>query len=169
MNDGTNSKRHEDGAEPDPAMQMATEIVIAYLKQSTVEPLMLPELIRQVRSALGGSGDQPPPPATDAGPGRRMEHSPKISIEDSIQPEYLISFEDGRPYRTLRRHLKAKYGLTPAQYREKWGLPSDYPMVAPSYSADRAKIAKRTGLGKRSTGNKGTKAARAANAGEKSD
>jgi predicted transcriptional regulator len=80
------------------------------------------------------------------------EHRPAVPIDRSVTPDYLLSLEDGRPYRSLRRHLMARHGLTPDQYRQKWGLPADYPMVAPNYARQRSEVAKRIGLGKNTAG-----------------
>jgi predicted transcriptional regulator len=74
--------------------------------------------------------------------------TPAVPIEDSVTPDYILSLEDGKPYRSLRRHLMARYGLTPDEYRRKWGLPSDYPMAAPNYAQERSEVAKRIGLGR---------------------
>jgi len=79
---------------------------------------------------------------------------PAVPVESSINPDFIYSLEDGKPYRSLRRHLMAKYGMTPDDYRRKWSLPADYPMVAPSFAKQRSEVAKRSGLGT-------TKAARA--------
>lgn len=138
-------------------MKMATDIVIAFLGQRAVEPEQLPELVRAVRTALApsiegdldglhpatlGIGDLPTSPPEDA-----AAPAPTMTPQASITDDYLISFEDGRPYRSLKRHLMSRYGMTPEEYRRKWGLPSDYPMVAPSYAKERSEVAKRTGLG----------------------
>lgn len=77
---------------------------------------------------------------------------PAVPIKKSVTPDYIISLEDGRKFRTLSRHLMARYGLTPEQYRRKWGLPDDYPMVAPNYAVERSKIAKSMGLGRPEAG-----------------
>ena len=85
-----------------------------------------------------------------------MVLEPPVSIKKSISASHLISMEDGRPYKSLKRHLTAR-GLTPAQYREKWSLPFDYPMVAPNYSKARSELAKALGLGQKAKGRKGKK------------
>jgi predicted transcriptional regulator len=138
--------------DPESAIKTAAEIVIAYLGHRVVEPEDLPGLVFRVRQALvadvdthGEAAAAPAPPAVAF---RDVKPSPAVSIEDSISPDWLISLEDGKRYRSLKRHLMAKHGLTPEDYRRKWGLPADYPMVAPNYSAERAAVAKRTGLGR---------------------
>ena len=90
--------------------------------------------------------------ATAGGAVRRAEKEPQqpaVPIKKSITPDYLISLEDGRKLRSLKRHLEAHYGMTPDQYRTKWGLPADYPMTAPNYSAQRSELAKSLGLGRK--------------------
>lgn len=73
---------------------------------------------------------------------------PAVPIEESLKDDVIICLEDGKPYQSLKRHLRVKYGMSPEEYREKWGLPADYPMVAPAYAKRRSELAKRTGLGK---------------------
>jgi predicted transcriptional regulator len=146
------------------AAKMASEILAAYLPHASVAPADLPALIRAVRRALEGPID-----AIDAvvypnwGDGTRrsdrvgdeqrgtegaQKQRPAVPIADSVHDGYLINLEDGKRYRSLRRHLMVKYGMTPEQYREKWGLPDTYPMVAPSYARERSEVAKRIGLGR---------------------
>jgi predicted transcriptional regulator len=144
-----------DRINPESVLQMATDIVIAYVGQRSVEPNELADLVRQVRAALGDE-TLAPAAATAADPDTQAVRakpvaaplSPAVPIEESITEDYLVSLEDGQRYRSLRRHLMAKYGITPEQYRAKWGLPADYPMVAPSYARDRSEVAKRIGLGR---------------------
>ena len=100
----------------------------------------LPALIKSVRSALTENDGQ------QSAESEKQSLSRPVSVKKSVTPDYLTSMEDGRQYRTLTRHLKTR-GLTPQQYREKWGLPSDYPMTAPNYSARRSELAKSLGLG----------------------
>ncbi|MFA7648261.1 MAG: MucR family transcriptional regulator [Phenylobacterium sp.] len=135
------------------SMRLASEIVIAYLAQRALEPEQLPELLRAVRAALESDAvgaDQPVQAAARSTTSGRTGSAaaPAVPVEESITPDYLISLEDGKPYRSLRRHLMARYGLTPDAYRQKWNLPSDYPMVAPNYARDRSEVAKRIGLGR---------------------
>ena len=123
---------------------MAAEIVAAYVGNNPVPVTNLPALIKEVYRALIQVSDNP---------GERLEDGelrPAVPIKRSIQPDYLICLEDGQKFKSLKRHLRSQYGLTPEQYREKWGLPSDYPMVAPNYAAARSNLAKQMGLGKTS-------------------
>ena len=121
-------------------MEMATTIVSSFVAHNSVRADDLPALIRSIRTALA-EGEAP---QTQEGSKAPLERP--VSIKKSITPDYLISMEDGKRYRTLKRHL-TKRGLSPAEYREKWGLPRDYPMVAPSYSQKRSEMAKSLGLG----------------------
>lgn len=119
---------------------MTSDVVAAFVTRNQVRPQDLPGLIRAVHAALthagrrraGGTAPAPRPTA--------------VQIRRSIRPEALISFEDGRPYKTLKRHLTTR-GLTFAAYQQKWGLPDDYPSVAPEYAARRSALAKAAGLG----------------------
>ncbi len=123
-------------------IDMTADIVSAYLGANRLAPADLPGFIRQVHGALAGiAGDGTAEPLAEP-------LKPAVPIRRSITPDHLISLEDGRPYRLLKRHL-AKHGLTPATYRDKWGLPKDYPMVAPTYAAARSALAKSVGLGRR--------------------
>lgn len=116
------------------------QIVAAYVSNNTVPTDQLPNLIKQIRKALIGDETPSEPQANSRTQPSRSE------IRKSITPDYLISFEDGRRYKTLKRHLSG-HDLSPQQYRAKWGLPDDYPMVAPNYSAVRSQLAKKSGLG----------------------
>ncbi len=119
-----------------------TEIVAAFVRRNSVAPADLPSLIATVHATLGGIATaQIPTP--DAAPLK-----PAVPIRRSVTPDYLISLEDGGSYKSLKRHLSTKYGMTPDDYRAKWGLPKDYPMVAPNYAATRSALAKKLGLGK---------------------
>lgn len=122
-------------------VDLAAQIVSAYVVKNSVRPTELPDLIASVHKALG---DLQKPATPEPAP-----LTPAVSIRKSITPDYLISLEDGRHYRTLKRHLSG-LGLTPDQYRAKWGLPRDYPMVAASYSQRRSEMALALGLGNKS-------------------
>ena len=134
-----------DSASPTPNLiELASDIVSAYVAKNALPAAELPGLINSVHDALNGLGKE-----ASKGDGEATRSVPKLSpaaIRKSITADHLISFEDGKPYRSIKRHL-AKHGLTPDEYRAKWGLPKDYPMVAPAYSAQRAELAKRIGLG----------------------
>jgi predicted transcriptional regulator len=137
-------------------LKLACEIVVAYLTHSSIEPAALPGLVRAVRASLEDSplpmieSAASAPPLADGAvvSGLRSPDAPAVPVEASVTREYLVSLEDGKRYRSLRRHLMAKYGMTPEDYRRKWNLPADYPMVAPSYAEERSAVAKRIGLGK---------------------
>ena len=122
-------------------LELATDLVSAYVSHNPVPASDLPSLIEAVHAALrrvgSGAAEQP----TEA-------LKPPVPIRKSITPDHLISLEDGKPYRSLTRHL-AKHGLTPEAYRAKWGLPPSYPMIAPNYAKRRSEIAKALGLGQR--------------------
>lgn len=119
-------------------IKWAAKIVSAYTASHTVSQDQLPTLVCVVHAALS----QP------KGPADRKPKCQSSLVHRSVTPEYIISLESGRRLKTLKRYLMAKYGLTPEQYREKWGLPIDYPMVAPNYSMRRRSIAVTNGLGK---------------------
>jgi predicted transcriptional regulator len=125
------------------------EIAAAYFNNSHVTPSEIPMVINNIAASLAAVGAAP---AVEA-PSPEQPELPKLTpaqIRKSITHDQLISFEDGKGYKTLRRHLAVK-GLTPDDYRNKWGLPKDYPMVAPSYSEARSSLAKAAGFGNRST------------------
>jgi predicted transcriptional regulator len=119
-------------------LELTAAIVASYVEANSLPADELPGVIRAVGAALGGR--EPPPEPAVARPSA-------ASIRKSITLDHLVSFEDGKPYRMLKQHL-AQHGLTPASYRAKWGLPADYPMTAPSYSALRADLARHIGLGR---------------------
>jgi predicted transcriptional regulator len=123
------------------SVELAAEVVAAYVSNNPVPKGDLPNLILAVHSALSGLG-------TDSSHVELQVQAkpPAVPIRKSITPDYLICLEDGKKFKSLRRHLGA-LGLTPEQYRVKWKLPSDYPMVAPNYAAHRSALAKKLGLG----------------------
>lgn len=128
--------------------ELVAEVAAAYFQHSHVAIAEISQVISQIASSLSAvpsDVDEEPRPIIEDAQRPRLTHA---QIRRSIQPDFLVSFEDGRPYRTLTRHLAAR-GMTPTGYREKWGLPPDYPMVAASYSAARAEMARRLGLGQR--------------------
>jgi predicted transcriptional regulator len=120
-------------------MELAADIVSAFVSNNSVPVTELPGLIGNVHAALQNVGE-PALKQDDAKP------TPAVSVRKSVTPDYLISLEDGKQYKSLKRHL-GKLGLTPEAYRERWGLPRDYPMVAPNYAAKRSELAKSMGLG----------------------
>ncbi|MCS3448050.1 MULTISPECIES: MucR family transcriptional regulator [Bradyrhizobium] len=121
-------------------VELTANIVSAYLSNNPTPASDIPNLISQVHSALlrvsSGRSDTPSEPAKAA-----------VSMKKSITPEYLVCLEDGKRFKSLKRHLRTQYNMTPEQYRDKWGLPADYPMVAPNYAVARSQLAKKMGLG----------------------
>jgi predicted transcriptional regulator len=121
-------------------IELTANIVSAYVSNNSVSAGDIPNLINQIHSALvrvsGGQSDSAPEPL-----------KPAVSLKKSITPDYLVCLEDGKKFKSLKRHLRTQYNMTPEQYRDKWGLPPDYPMVAPSYAAARSQLAKQMGLG----------------------
>ena len=122
----------------DDILKMVTEIVSAYVSKNPVPASELPGIIRNVHATLGGIG----------GDDRTLPRSPAVPIKKSVQDDYIVCLEDGKKLKMLKRHLRTAYGLTPEEYRQKWGLPADYPMVAPNYAAQRSAFAKKIGLGR---------------------
>src|SRR5918994_7033865 len=135
-------------------VELATEIVSAYVGNHNVATGDLASLIRDVHTALqqSASGTTEPEPAP---------LTPAVSVKKSVQPDYIVCLEDGKKFKSLKRHLRTDHNLSPEEYRARWGLARDYPMVAPNYAASRSELAKKMGLGRRRQGN-GTAAAEAA-------
>jgi predicted transcriptional regulator len=119
------------------------EIVSAFVAKNQISQTDLPRFIGEVYAALAGaaSGEAPKTP-----PGLLK---PAVPVKKSITADYIVCLEDGKKFKSLKRHLRSQYNLSPEQYREKWGLPADYPMVAPSYAKTRSSLAKRMGLGRK--------------------
>lgn len=130
-------------AETDEAdyIELTADIVSAYVSNNSVPASDLPSLISDVHAALNRviSGAVPAAPAEAP--------RPAIPVKKSITADYLICLEDGKKFKSLKRHLRTQYNMSPEQYREKWGLPPDYPMVAPNYAEARSQLAKKMGLG----------------------
>lgn len=126
-------------AEESKFIELTANIVSAYVSNNSVASADIPALINQVHSALArvSAGGDP----TGEAP------KPAVPIRKSITPEHLVCLEDGKKFKSLKRHLRTQYNMTPEQYREKWSLPPDYPMVAPNYAAARSQLAKEMGLG----------------------
>ena len=125
--------------------EITTKLVAAYVAENSVSLAELPALIASVYGALDDLGKMVPEAAQSSRP------TPPVSIKRSITNEYLVSLEDGKHYVSLKRHL-AKHGLTPTEYRVKWGLPFDYPMVASAFAAKRSELARTLGLGRKGRG-----------------
>lgn len=133
----------DNSANPD-LLGLTAEIVSAHVANNPVSVSDLPNLIQEVYRTLANVGQ--PVIATPERP------QPAVPIKKSITPEYLICLEDGKKLKMLKRHLKTAFNMTPDQYRERWGLPPDYPMVAPNYTKHRSSLAKRIGLGTKPRG-----------------
>ncbi len=126
----------------DDLVELSADIVSAYVSHNALSPTDLPRLIAEVHVALVGlRSNSVQVPAE--------ELKPAVPVRKSISPDYLICLEDGKKFKSLKRHLRTHYDLSPEEYREKWGLAPDYPMVAPNYSATRSRLAKDNGLGRK--------------------
>lgn len=121
-------------------VELTASVVSAYVSNNSISSFDLPGLIASVHASIRGLSA---PAVQEA-----EKLVPPVSIKKSVTPDYLISLEDGKRYKSLKRHLSGR-GLTPAEYRAKWGLPQDYPMVAPNYAAQRSELAKSMGLGRK--------------------
>ncbi len=123
---------------------LTADIVSAYVAHNAMSGEKLPDFIGSIYGALSRAsmqGAEPP----------KVELKPAIPVKKSVTPDYIICLEDGKKFKSLKRHLRSQYDMSPEDYREKWGLPHDYPMVAPAYAATRSDLAKNMGLGRRST------------------
>lgn len=123
-------------------IELTADVVSAYVSNNPVPAGELPALIGQVHAALKGTANRVTPEKPEA-------LKPAVPIRKSVTPDYIISLEDGKKFKSLKRHLSTHHGLTPDEYRAKWGLPADYPMVAPNYAASRSALAKTMGLGRK--------------------
>ena len=130
----------------DDILKLVTEIVVAYVSKNPVPANELPAIIRNVHATLGGIG----------GDERALPRAPAVAVKKSVQPDYIVCLEDGKKLKMLKRYLRSRYKLSPSEYRERWNLPPDYPMVAPNYAQKRSDFAKKIGLGK-GEGRKGKK------------
>jgi predicted transcriptional regulator len=119
---------------------LTAQIVSAYVGNNAVAASDIPALLNQVHSALIRLSRAAPENVGEV-------LKPAVSLKRSVTPEYIVCLEDGKKFKSLKRHLRTQYKMTPEQYREKWGLPADYPMVAPNYAAARSSLAKQMGLG----------------------
>ncbi len=117
-------------------LELTTKVVAAHVANNAMPAADLPGLIATVHETLATLGPEPKP-------------TPAVPIKQSVKPEYIVCLDDGKKLKMLKRHLKATYNMTPDDYRKRWGLPSDYPMVAPNYAATRSKLAKKIGLGRK--------------------
>lgn len=127
-----------DKIEAGEVLQLTTEIVSSYVSNNTVDSGDLTQVIQDVYRTLSSLGNQ-------------LQQSdrpkPAVSVKKSVMPDYIVCLEDGKKLKMLKRHLKTAYNMSPEEYRERWGLPADYPMVAPNYARHRSSLAKKIGLG----------------------
>ena len=124
-------------------LTLTAQIVSAHVSNNSVSSEALPDLIRHVHQALSGVGQ----PAAEP-----EKLQPAVPVKRSVFPDYIVCLEDGKKLKMLKRHLQSAYGMTPDQYRERWGLPPDYPMVAPNYAERRSALARQIGLGRKDGG-----------------
>jgi len=129
-------------------LRMTSEVAAAYVSNNNLPSGQLPDVIRTIHESLAAlsgakvaAASEPPTPA--------------VAIKKSITPDYIVCLEDGKKLKMLKRHLRSTYNMTPDEYRHRWGLPADYPMVAPNYAAQRSEFAKKIGLGRSSPPTKG--------------
>lgn len=123
-------------------VELTADLVSAYVSNNPVPVADLPSLVAQVHESLKSLHSAEPEPEPE-------KLTPAVSVRRSITPDYLVCLEDGKKFKSLKRHLATHHGLTPEEYRAKWSLPADYPMVAPAYAAARSKLAKEMGLGRK--------------------
>ncbi len=122
-------------------LTLTADIAAAYVSNNTVQAADVPSVIQTIYRALASVGSAAAAPAPEP-------QKPAVPIKKSITPDFLISLEDGKKYKSLKRHLRTQYNMSPEDYRAKWGLAKDYPMVAPNYAASRSALAKSMGLGR---------------------
>ncbi|ESW82089.1 MucR family transcriptional regulator [Mesorhizobium sp. M0902] len=133
--DNNNARKHID------LLELTAHIVSAYVEKNRLPASGLGDLIASVSASIGGLGQPAVPVAAPL--------TPAVNPKKSVTPDYIICLEDGKKFKSLKRHIGVHFGLTPDAYRAKWGLPSDYPMVAPNYAASRSQLAKAIGLGRK--------------------
>ncbi|MEM6491673.1 MAG: MucR family transcriptional regulator [Pseudomonadota bacterium] len=130
---------NDDGPDAADLLALTVEVVAAHVSNNTVALGDLPKLIEDVHSSLAG--------LTGARAEPQEKLTPAVPVKKSVHPDYIICLEDGKKLKMLKRHLKTSYDMSPEEYRERWGLPADYPMVAPNYARQRSELAKAIGLG----------------------
>jgi len=123
----------------DEILRLVTEIVAAYVSKNPVPASELPTIIKNVRATLGDLAN---------GDARGLPRAPAVPVRKSVQPDFIVCLEDGKKLKMLKRYLRSRYKLSPSEYRDRWNLPPDYPMVAPNYAQKRSDFAKKFGLGK---------------------
>lgn len=140
MTDTENVEAGSNGTEGADLLLYSADIVAAFVGQNRVSPDQLPDIIRIVHQTLTSLGH--------AAPAAAAPQKPAVPINKSVQHDYIVCLEDGAKLKMLKRYLRSRYNLSPEEYRRKWGLPADYPMVAPAYAARRSEFARQIGLGK---------------------
>jgi predicted transcriptional regulator len=146
--------QNDDDARRSELLKMTADVVSAYASNNMLPPAQISEVINTVYTTFAG--------LEKAGPdGKGEAQKPAVSIRKSVTPDYIVCLEDGKKLKMLKRHLRSTYSMTPDEYRAKWGLTADYPMVAPNYAAQRSAFAKKIGLG-RKTGQKAARRGRRA-------
>ena len=133
-----------DTADRSELLALTAEIVAAHVSNNKLDAAELPALIRQIYATLAGIGAEP----AEVAAATTDRPAPAVPVKKSVTPDYIVCLEDGKKLKMLKRHLMSHYNLTPDQYRERWGLPAEYPMVAPNYAIRRQVLAKKIGLGK---------------------
>ncbi len=147
-----------DSNERETLLELTTEIVSAYFSNNQVRPEDIRTVVQSVHSTLAGLGGSAQSPVSSHLSTERPD--PAVPVKKSITADFIVCLEDGKKLKMLKRHLKTSYDMTPDEYRERWGLPSDYPMVAPNYARQRSRLAKEIGLGtQRRNGGRKKKAA----------
>ena len=126
---------------PDLLITLTSSIVKSYVRKNNVRVEDVPQLIQSVHGALAGLGQQAKP--------EEERPEPAVSVRASVKPDYIVCLEDGKKLKLLKRYLRTNYDMTPEEYRARWDLPSDYPMVAPNYAEKRRTLAKEIGLGRK--------------------
>jgi predicted transcriptional regulator len=121
-------------------IEMTADIVSAFVSNNSVPASEIPGLIQSIHRALSGV-------STSEAPAEAAPREPAVPVKKSVNPDFIVCLEDGRKFKSLKRHLRTKYNMSPEEYRSKWGLPKDYPMVAPNYAKARSDLAKQMGLG----------------------
>jgi predicted transcriptional regulator len=136
---------YDDGPQAENMIELTADVVAAYVSKNSLPAGELPNLIAEVHAALNRIGGTAEPAEAD-------KPKPAVNPRRSVHDEYIICLEDGKKFKSLKRHLATHYNMTPEAYREKWGLDATYPMVAPSYAAARSNLAKKMGLGRKRKG-----------------
>ncbi len=139
----------DNGRQQEDLLKLVSDIVSAYVSNNSVPAAELPSMIRSIHATLGGLSGE--------GSSETMPNGqkPAIPVKKSITPEYIVCLEDGKKLKMLKRYLRSNYDMTPDEYRSKWDLPADYPMVAPNYAAKRSEFAKKIGLGRHAAPTRG--------------